>query len=64
MIVKPKYFIGHSISWNLNVLNGPKFTITCENCSCDFEVRIPKKDYPVVPCPNCKAGNKMELVWN
>ena len=62
-IVSPYRFEGYGYSWNLNILNGPKFTIQCGNCYIHFEQRLPRVDYPIIPCPNCGNGNKIPIVY-
>lgn len=41
--------------------SGPKFTITCGNCSNTFSKRIPMVDNPGIACPNCGAVNKLPV---
>jgi rRNA maturation endonuclease Nob1 len=53
---------GYSMSWNLNLFSGPKFTIGCGACPHVFEQRIPVRDYPTVICPACGTLNRLNLV--
>lgn len=60
--VKPISIEGYNLSWNLNLLSGPKFTIKCGNCRYTFKERIIMMDYPSVLCPACGAINELNLV--
>lgn len=60
--VMAKEAIGFNISWNLNILSGPLFTITCGNCSYTFRKRLIVKDYPEVICPVCGSINIISLI--
>ena len=60
--VAPKRFSGSNVSWNLNLLSGPKFYIECGQCGAGFEERIRVMNYPRVCCPYCYTVNKLPLV--
>lgn len=61
-IVLPKAFDGFNFSPLQLIGKGPKFTVTCGNCGCNFQDRIAMVDYPCLKCPFCKAINKLPLV--
>lgn len=63
-IVNAASFQGMSYSWNLNLLNGPKFTIRCGKCSYTWRERIPMIDYPTLKCHECGVLNRLNLVVN
>lgn len=64
MSVRPKAFSGFTATL-LQVFGiGPKFSITCGNCSMTFKQRLPTGiDYPGVRCPGCGEINEMPLTW-
>ena len=57
--VRPISAQGHNISWNLNLLSGPKWVIKCGNCGHTFKERIPVINDPTVLCPACGAINEL-----
>ena len=63
-IVTPKWMSGRNMSWNLNLLSGPKFTIICGECGLTFSKRLELVDYPCVACPFCGTVNRLPLVTN
>jgi hypothetical protein len=63
MAVKAAYAEAMSMSWNLNILSGPKMTITCGKCLCTFTDRPPKVNYPRVPCPHCNELNIIPFIY-
>lgn len=64
IFVNAAAFYGKSLSWNLNILSGPKFIIECGNCHCHFEKRLPMVNHPRVACTECGAINKLPLVYS
>lgn len=59
--VLPKAFSGFNVSLAQLFGSGPKFTITCGNCSLTFKKRIPMVDYPGIPCPSCGTINILSV---
>ena len=59
--VEPNWFRGYNLSWNFNILSGPKFTINCGACNNTFKKRIDVVHKPAVVCPFCGAVNKLDL---
>ena len=59
--VAPKDFTG----WNMSIAqlfgSGPKWTITCGDCSATFKKRIPMMDTPGIACPHCGAINILPI---
>jgi len=62
MKVVPIRYSGMSMSIVQLFGSGPKFTITCGNCSATFKKRIPMVDNPGIPCPHCGAVNVLDLI--
>ena len=60
--VRPASAKGFNISWNLNLLSGPKWTIKCGNCYHTFRERIAVIDNPSIRCPACGAINELPVV--
>lgn len=62
--VRPKSMSG----WNMSIMqlfgSGPKFTITCGNCSTTFSRRIQMVEDPGCPCPHCGMVNILPLAVN
>lgn len=62
-VVTPKYISGMNISWNLNLISGPKLYVECGRCSAGFNFRVPLKNYPTVACPSCSTVNKIPFAY-
>ena len=62
MSVKPKACTG----WNMSIFqlfgSGPKWTITCGECSYTFKKRIPMVSNPGIQCPYCRVINTIPIV--
>lgn len=61
-VVKIGAFRGMSLSWNLNLFNGPKFDLRCGKCRHGWRERIQMVDYPTVTCPRCNTVNEIPLI--
>lgn len=48
---------GSSMSWNLNLLSGPKFYLECGKCGAAWSERLPVVEDPKVICPECRTTN-------
>lgn len=59
--VAPKYFEGWSMSIMQVFGKGPKFKITCGECSTSFTHRITMVSNPGCPCPHCGTVNVLPL---
>jgi RNase P subunit RPR2 len=59
-IVSPLRISGMNMSWNLNLLSGPKWSFTCGHCTCDFKARVPINgmSQKSVMCPHCGSVNR------
>jgi rRNA maturation endonuclease Nob1 len=38
-----------------------KWSITCGSCGISFSARVPTLPYPVVRCPYCGVGNRLDV---
>lgn len=62
--VQAKHATGMNMSFAQLWGSGPKWTITCGNCSCTFKHRLPMVNYLGIQCPACKAVNIIPVEVN
>lgn len=59
--VTPAAASGYNMSFAQLWGSGPKWTITCGECSMTFKERIPMVDNPGIRCPGCGAINVLPM---
>lgn len=60
--VVPKNAKGFNMSLAQIFGSGPKWTISCGDCSVTFKKRIPIVNEPGIECPHCGAVNVLPLI--